>query len=91
MTDFSPTYMLLSRLMRDCEYYLGAGCRYKNHLWALDEEAQIKKMRELYSQLPVKPDWLTLEQIEQYAAQMLPEPATIDCMASDSKIHGLTP
>lgn len=72
MTDFAPTYLLLGRLMQDCEYYLGAGRRCKNHLWALGEEAQIKKMRELYSQLPVKPEWLSLEQIEQYAAQMVP-------------------
>ena len=74
MTNFSPTYMLLGRLMRDCEYYLGAGGRCKKHLWALDEEAQIRKMRELYFQLPVKPEWLSLEQIEQYATQLLFDP-----------------
>ena len=32
--------------------------------------AQIKKMRELYDALPEKPEWLTTEAIDRYAAQM---------------------
>lgn len=31
---------------------------------------QIDKMRELYDLLPVKPEWLTREQIDEYAARM---------------------
>lgn len=31
---------------------------------------QIDKMRELYDKLPVKPKWLTAEQINEYAAKM---------------------
>lgn len=66
-------YQLLSRLQQDCDYYLGAGNRANKHLWAQNEAAQIEKMRELYEQLPEKPEWLSLEQIEQYAVQMLPD------------------
>ena len=33
-------------------------------------EKQIVKMRELYDLLPVKPEWLTREQIDEYAARM---------------------
>jgi len=67
-------YQLLSRLQQDCDYYLGAGNRSKKHLWALGEAAQIEKMRKLYDELPEKPEWLSLEQIEQYATQMLRDP-----------------
>ena len=64
-------YMMLDRLRCDCEYYLGYGNRDANHcLWAQDEQKQIDKMRELYSKLPVKPKWLTEEQINEYAAEM---------------------
>ena len=64
-------YMMLSRLQSDCEYYLNWGGRDPNHcLWAHDEQRQINKMRELYDLLPVKPEWLTKEQIDEYARQM---------------------
>lgn len=64
-------YMLLDRLRCDCEYYLGYGGRNANHcLWAHDEQKQIDKMRELYDKLPIKPEWLTAEQINEYAAKM---------------------
>lgn len=66
-------YQLLGRLTQDCEYYLGAGGRNKKHLWALDEAEQIQKMKELYEGLSVKPEWLTLDEINAYEAQMLPE------------------
>lgn len=67
-------YQLLSRLQMDCEYYLGHGNRAKKHLWAGDEAEQIKKMKELYAALPEKPEWLTLERIEQYEAAMTTNP-----------------
>ena len=64
-------YMLLGRLRCDCEYYLGYGDRDANLcLWARDEQKQIDKMRELYDLLPIKPEWLTREQIDEYAAKM---------------------
>lgn len=43
---------------------------YKPHKNARRREKQIVKMRELYDLLPVKPEWLTREQIDEYAARM---------------------
>ena len=63
-------YQLLGRLQQDCEYYLGHGNRAKKHLWAGDEAQQIAKMKEIYAALPEKPEWLTLDRIEQYEAAM---------------------
>ena len=68
--DHSGDYVLLDRLRADCDYFLGAGGRSENHLWAGNVHAQIKKMRELYDALPEKPEWLTAEAIDRYAAQM---------------------
>ncbi|WP_293195589.1 LPD11 domain-containing protein [Ottowia sp.] len=64
-------YQLLARLQQDCEYYLGHGNRAKKHLWAGDEVEQIQKMKEIYALLPEKPEWITLERIEQYEAAMV--------------------
>lgn len=68
--DYSGDYVLLDRLRADCDYFLGAGGRSEKHLWAGNVHAQIKKMRELYDALPEKPEWLTTEAIDRYAAQM---------------------
>ena len=68
--DHSGDYVLLDRLRADCDYFLGAGGRSEKHLWAGSVYAQIKKMRELYDTLPEKPEWLTAEAIDRYAAQM---------------------
>ena len=65
-------YMLLSRLLCDCKYYLGNGNRSPRCLWACDEQEQIDKMRELWDGMPEngKPEWLTREEIDNYAKQM---------------------
>lgn len=68
--DHSGDYVLLDRLRADCDYFLGAGGRSEKHLWAGSVYAQVKKMRELYDALPEKPEWLTTEAIDRYAAQM---------------------
>lgn len=68
--DYSGDYVLLDRLRADCDYFLGAGGRSEKHLWAGNVHAQIRKMRELYDALPEKPEWLTTEAIDRYAAQM---------------------
>ncbi len=68
--DHSGDYVLLDRLRADCDYFLGAGGRSEKHLWAGNVHAQIKKMRELYDALPEKPEWLTADAIDRYAAQM---------------------
>lgn len=66
-------YMLLSRLQADCEYYLGNGRIYGDHLWAGNVKDQIAKMKELHNGFADnrKPEWLTMEQIEEYEVKML--------------------
>lgn len=66
------SYQLLSRLKADCDYFLDAGGRAEKHLWAGSVDAQIAKMRELYTALPEKPEWLTMEDIDRYAQRMEP-------------------
>lgn len=63
-------YILLSRLKQDCDYYLGNGNRNARHLWADTPEEQIKKMKELYSVLSKKPEWLTEDDILNYEKAM---------------------
>ena len=80
---FSDQYRLLDRLCADCEYFLGAGQRAEKHLWAGSVDAQIEKMRELYAQLPEKPDWISLDIINAYARRMaVPEPVENTAEAS---------
>lgn len=79
-------YMLLSRLQSDCDYYLGYGNRNAKQLWAGNEAEQIDKMRELWNgfDTDAKPEWLTMEQIEDYASKMIDavviEPKIKNCM-----------
>lgn len=68
--DFSPEYQLLDRLKTDCEYFLGEGHRSEKHLWAGNVREHILKMRELYSNLLIKPVWLTESNIDSYAQRM---------------------
>lgn len=66
-------YQLLSRLQMDCNYYLGYGNRSNNILWSGSEKDHIEDMRALYQsfQPEDRPEWLTAEQIEDYALKML--------------------
>lgn len=71
MQDNNFYYIMLGRLQADCDYYLGCGNRDAKHcLWAGNEQAQINEMRKIWNNLNVKPEWLTLEQINEYAKQM---------------------
>lgn len=65
-------YQLLDRMRQDCEYYLGNGNRSKNSLWAEDEASQIQTMMDIWNSFPDedKPEWLTREQIVDYARRM---------------------
>lgn len=63
-------YQMLDRLKSDCDYYLGHGNRHPQALWAGDEEGQISKMREIWNKLEEKPEWLTWEDINDYADKM---------------------
>lgn len=67
-------YQLLGRLKQDCDYFLGneGQSRSVKHLWADSVEEQIASMRALHDSFPVdaKPEWLTIEQIDNYAKLM---------------------
>ena len=75
---YEYTYMLLSRLVMDCKYYLGNGNRFDGHLWAGSVDKQIAKMKELWNTLPedMKPEWLSMEDIENYEREMKSEKKT---------------
>lgn len=73
--DFEFEYKLLDRLRQDCDYYLGYGNRQAKYLWAGNEREQINKMKELYNVFPenLKPDWITLQDIEEYERKLVKE------------------
>jgi len=63
-------YQLLSRMQSDCEYALGNGRIYGNHFWAGNEKEQIRDMMSLWLSLNDKPEWLSLDQINNYSKEM---------------------
>lgn len=64
-------YRLLDRMVQDCKYYLGAGYGFEKYLWAGSVERQMQAMREIYDILPIEPEWLTREDIDEYERKML--------------------
>ena len=68
-TEFN--YMLLSRLQHDNDYYLDMGNRNPKILWAGNEKDQIAKMKELYNKIEEKPEWISMEDIENYEKHMV--------------------
>ena len=62
-------YMLLGRLVEDCKYYLDHKGTEKD-LWSGGVEQQIYNMKELYDTVPVKPEWLTDQQLRDIIKQM---------------------
>ena len=91
--DEKYPYQMLSRLKSDCDYYLGAGNRADKHLWALNPKDQIAYMKAIYDRLEEKPEWLTLDQINDYERQMLSEKYSIkedvNSMTIEDKINYL--
>ena len=65
-----PEYRLLDRLRQDNDYFLGNGNGAAKHLWAKNIKDQIAKMKKLWMQLKVKPEWLTMDQIKDYEEKM---------------------
>lgn len=65
-------YQMLDRLRCDCNYFLGYGNRSENHLWSGNVADHIADMKALWNSFPEseKPEWLTMEQIEEYEKQM---------------------
>lgn len=70
MEDNKFHYMMLSRLQGDCKYFLGNGCGSVNNLWADSVSEHIAEMKRLYDIVPVKPEWLSMEEIIQYDKDM---------------------
>ena len=67
-TEFD--YMMLSRLQSDCEYFLGNGKGSVKRLHQGSVEGQIAEMKKIWNALKEKPEWLTMEQINDYENQM---------------------
>jgi hypothetical protein len=65
-------YMMLDRLRQDCDYYLRIKAGSPYILWAGDERAQIENMKAIWNTFPAedKPEWLTWEDIENFAKRM---------------------
>lgn len=68
--DYSFDYQMLSRLQMDNDYYLGHGNRSEKQLWAGNVDDQIAEMKRIWNKLPVKPEWLSMEDILNYEKQM---------------------
>lgn len=69
------TYMMLSRMQMDCDYFLGYGRRSRSILSEGDPEHHINRMKELWKELPQdgKPEWLTWDAILDYEKAMCSE------------------
>lgn len=63
-------YMMLSRLQSDCEYYLNYGNRSERVLPSGNVDEHIKHMKTIWNKLNVKPEWLSMEDIEEYEKKM---------------------
>lgn len=66
--DSKFKYQMLSRWKADMDYYFGHGRRNESVMWASEGfDRQIDYMKRLWENLETKPEWLTMEQIEEYA------------------------
>ena len=65
-------YMMLSRMKQDCDYYLRIKAGSPYILWAGSKKAQIDNMRAIWNTFPTedKPEWLTWDDIKEYAIKM---------------------
>ena len=65
-------YMMLSRMKSDCDYYIRIEAGSPYILWAGSEKAQIENMKTLWNSFPEedKPEWLTWDEILEYAQKL---------------------
>ncbi len=73
--NFKFEYMMLSRLVSDCEGFLSEGdCRYRNasQIWGVTVASHIARMKELWAKFDddLKPEWCSWEQILEYERKM---------------------
>lgn len=73
-------YQLLDRMRSDCDYFLGNGNRLDKFLWAGNVESQIAYMKALYNSFSddKKPEWISLEDINNYEDAMTNDEVNID-------------
>lgn len=66
-------YMLLDRMKQDCEYFLDGGMGNEACLWGKTVEEHIQDMKALFNSFSDenKPEWLSMEQIEDYEKRMM--------------------
>lgn len=72
--DEGYPYAMLDRMKSDCEYYLGYGNRSSKYLWAKEPKQHIEIMKAIYNRLDPKPEWLTIDKINEYEKNMLSKP-----------------
>lgn len=65
-------YMMLDRLRTDCEYFLGNGNGFLGSLYYKDIDKHIEEMKKLYKSFleQEKPEWISLEDIDNYKQKM---------------------
>lgn len=68
MSEFQ--YMLLGLLRDDCDYWLGYGDRCDKYLLTGSPQRQINKMLEIYDGLGDELDWISRDDILDYAERM---------------------
>lgn len=61
-------YMMLSRLIQDAKYFISYP--ELKHLWTHDLNKHIEEMKKQYNKLDPKPEWTSLNKIEDLAKQM---------------------
>lgn len=67
-------YQRLGQLVRDCEYFLGAGaCHSQKYLYGDDPEKHAVEMLRVYKSLRKKPTWLCEKDITFFKSAMLSE------------------
>jgi hypothetical protein len=71
-------YMMLDRLRSDCDYYLGWGKFSERILRSNNIDVHITEMKRLWYSLPIKPEWLSLEQIDEYEHKMKNKIASVE-------------
>jgi hypothetical protein len=64
-------YRFLDRLKTDCEYFLKAGKGNTRHLYYGNIPEHIEEMKKIWNSLPIKPVWLSFEDILNYEERML--------------------
>lgn len=84
-------YMMLGRMQADCEYYLGWGYRNPEKLWAGGVKEHIENMKALWNSFPpdAKPEWLTMEQIQEYEKEMTKIMLTGTCINGMKCVYDL--